>query len=71
MTGPLSSLRVSGNRPRKHSQRHFMAELTVEESDRGGLRLRKYRPFQPGRLASERENASTGTLTATEAIAAE
>ena len=47
-----------------------MAELTVEESDRDGLRLRKFRPFQPGRLAVEREEASAGTL-ATEAIAAE
>jgi hypothetical protein len=48
-----------------------MAELTVEESDRGGLRLRKFRPFQPGRLAVEREQLSAGTLPATEAAAAE
>ncbi len=48
-----------------------MAELTVEESDRDGLRLRKYRPFQPGRLASEREEASAGTLAAPAATAAE
>ncbi len=48
-----------------------MAELTVEESDRGGLRLRKYRPLPPGGLAVEREEASAGTLPATEAVAAE
>jgi hypothetical protein len=48
-----------------------MAELTVKESDRDGLRLRKYRPFQPGRLAVEREEASAGTLAAPAATAAE
>ena len=33
-----------------------MAGLTVEESDRGGLKLRKYRPYPwGGRLAERRE----------------
>ena len=43
-----------------------MAELTVEESDRGGLRLRKYRPLPPGGSAVERVEAPVGTWTVAE-----
>jgi hypothetical protein len=49
-----------------------VAELTVEESDSSGLRLRKFHPLPPGGAAVERDDASAGTLLATsEAIAAE
>ncbi len=32
-----------------------LAGLRIEESDQGGLRLRAYRPFPPGRVAKERD----------------
>ena len=35
-----------------------MAGLTVEESDRDGLRLRPYRPFSPGRVRTDAREAS-------------
>ena len=38
-----------------------MAGLTVEESDKGGLRLRKYRPFSLGRSASDAQASLTST----------
>ncbi len=40
-----------------------MAKLTVEESDKGGLRLRKYRPFPPGRSLTDAQVAPEGTQT--------
>ncbi len=44
-----------------------MAGLTVEESDKGGLRLRKYRPFPPGRSLTEGDLGPEGTQTPDEA----
>ena len=38
-----------------------MAELTVEETDKGGLRLRKYRPFPLGRTATDAQVELEGT----------
>jgi hypothetical protein len=38
-----------------------LAGLMVEESDKGGLRLRKYRPFPPGRSVIQRDPGSEGT----------
>ncbi len=38
-----------------------MAGLTVEESDKGGLRLRKYRPFPLGRSATDSQVELEGT----------
>ncbi len=32
-----------------------LAGLSIEESDKDGLRLRAYRPFPPGRVAKERD----------------
>ncbi len=32
-----------------------LAGLSIEESDKDGLRLRTYRPFPPGRVAKERD----------------
>jgi hypothetical protein len=40
-----------------------LAGLMVEESDKGGLRLRKYRPFPPGRSVIQRDLGSKGTQT--------
>ncbi len=40
-----------------------MAGLTVEESDKGGLRLRKYRPFPPGRSLTDAQVGPEGTQT--------
>ena len=40
-----------------------MAGLAVEESSRGGLKLRKYRPFQRGRSAADGQDGVSGTLT--------
>ncbi len=40
-----------------------MAKLTVEESDKGGLRLRKYRPFPPGRSLTDAQVGPEGTQT--------
>ncbi len=44
-----------------------MAKLTVEESDKGGLRLRKYRPFPPGRSLTDGDLGPEGTQTPDEA----
>ncbi len=33
----------------------MLAGLSIEESDKDGLRLRAYRPFPPGRVAKERD----------------
>ncbi len=38
-----------------------MAGLTVEESDKGGLKLRKYRPFPGGGRVTESDLGSEGT----------
>ncbi len=38
-----------------------MARLTVEETDKGGLRLRKYRPFPLGRSAIDAQVELEGT----------
>ncbi len=38
-----------------------MAGLMVEESDKGGLRLRKYRPFSLGGRVTESDLGSEGT----------
>ena len=38
-----------------------MAGLMVEESDKGGLKLRKYRPFPGGGRATQRDLGSEGT----------
>ncbi len=38
-----------------------MAGLTVEETDKGGLRLRKYRPFPLGRSATDSQVELEGT----------
>ncbi len=38
-----------------------MAGLTVEETDKGGLRLRKYRPFPLGRSATDAQVELEGT----------
>ena len=38
-----------------------MAGLAVEESDRGGLKLRKYQPFPRGRSAADGDCASEGS----------
>ncbi len=35
-----------------------LAGLSIEESDKDGLRLRAYRPFPPGRVAKERDQPS-------------
>ncbi len=40
-----------------------MAGLAVEESDRGGLSLRRYRPFPGGRSAADGDSASEGSQT--------
>ncbi len=40
-----------------------LAGLSIEESDKDGLRLRAYRPFPPGRVAKERDLGSEGTQT--------
>ena len=40
-----------------------MVKLTVEESDRDGLRLRKYRPFPPGRSLTDAQVGPEGTQT--------
>ncbi len=40
-----------------------MAGLTVEESDKGGLRLRRYRPFPPGRSLTDGDLGPEGTQT--------
>ncbi len=44
-----------------------MAGLTVEESDKDGLRLRKYRPFPPGRSLTDGDLGPEGTQTPDEA----
>jgi hypothetical protein len=41
-----------------------MAELSVEESDKGGLRLRSYRPFELGRSAMHGDPGSEGLTVA-------
>ncbi len=38
-----------------------LAGLSIEESDKDGLRLRAYRPFPPGRVAKERDLGPEGT----------
>ena len=38
-----------------------MAGLTVEESDKGGFKLRKYRPFPGGGRVTESDLGSEGT----------
>jgi hypothetical protein len=38
-----------------------MAGLMVEESDKGGLKLRKYRPFPGGGRVTQRDLGSEGT----------
>jgi hypothetical protein len=38
-----------------------MAELMVEESDKGGLRLRKYRPFKLGRSPTDAQVVPEGS----------
>ena len=38
-----------------------LAGLSIEESDKDGLRLRAYRPFPPGRVAKERDLDPEGT----------
>ncbi len=38
-----------------------MAGLMVEESDKGGLRLRKYKPFSVGGRVTQRDLGSEGT----------
>ncbi len=38
-----------------------MAGLMVEESDKGGLKLRKYRPFPGGGSVTESDLGSEGT----------
>jgi len=38
-----------------------MAGLAVEESDRGGLKLRKYRPFSGGGRVTQHDLGSEGT----------
>ncbi len=40
-----------------------LAGLSIEESDKNGLRLRAYRPFPPGRVAKERDLGPEGTRT--------
>ncbi len=40
-----------------------LAGLSIEESDKDGLRLRAYRPFPPGRVAKERDLGPEGTRT--------
>ncbi len=40
-----------------------LAGLRIEESDKGGLRLRAYRPFPPARIAHERDLRPEGTRT--------
>ncbi len=37
-----------------------LAGLSIEESDKDGLRLRAYRPFPPGRVAKERDLGPEG-----------
>lgn len=48
-----------------------VAELTVEESNRGGLRLRKFHPLPPGGVVVERDDAPAGTLSTPAAVAAQ
>ncbi len=40
-----------------------LAGLSIEESDKDGLRLRAYRPIPPGRVAKERDLGPEGTRT--------
>ena len=47
--------------PSLHGLVKVMAGLTVEESDKGGLRLRKYRPFPLGRSATDAQVELEGT----------
>jgi len=47
--------------PSLHGLVKVMAGLTVEESDKGGLRLRKYRPFPLGRSATDAHIEREGT----------
>ncbi len=44
-----------------------MAGLMVEESDKGVLRLRKIKPFPPGRSATDGDLGPEGTQTPDEA----
>ena len=47
--------------PSLHGLVKVMAGLTVEETDKSGLRLRKYRPFPLGRSATDAQVELEGT----------
>ena len=56
----LQSFTPTGT-PSLHGLVKVMAGLTVEETDKGGLRLRKYRPFPLGRSATDAQVELEGT----------